>query len=224
LFVAFKAGENRGRHSHLDQGSFVLDALGQRWALDLGPDNPQLPGYHQRQGARWDYYRLRAEGHNTLVIDPGPGPDQDPGAAAQLGALRTFVQGASIGADLTAVYADRAQRVWRWLALLDGAQLLLHDEVVTVRPATVHWAMHTAAVIEAQRDDGRTLVLRQGDARLELKLLAPAEGRFSVREAGPGPGSPDPPGQQRNTGIRKLTVELSGVTEVTIEVRFTPLA
>ena len=30
---------------HLDLGTFVLDALGQRWAGDLGPDDYDLPGY-----------------------------------------------------------------------------------------------------------------------------------------------------------------------------------
>ena len=76
LFVGFKAGDNKANHSHLDLGSFVFDAAGARWAMDLGADDYNLPGYFGKQ--RWDYYRLRAEGQNTLVINPGPGPDQDP--------------------------------------------------------------------------------------------------------------------------------------------------
>ena len=83
VFVGIKAGSNAINHQHLDIGSFVLDALGQRWAVDLGGDDYNLPGYFGRQ--RYDYYRLRAEGHNTLVIDPGgrsgpgtEGRDADP--------------------------------------------------------------------------------------------------------------------------------------------------
>ena len=45
MFVGIKAGTNRVNHSHLDLGTFVLDALGQRWAVDLGGDNYNLPGY-----------------------------------------------------------------------------------------------------------------------------------------------------------------------------------
>ena len=45
LFLAAKGGLNRGYHSHLDLGSFVLDAFGQRWAEDLGPEDYGLPGY-----------------------------------------------------------------------------------------------------------------------------------------------------------------------------------
>ena len=68
-FMGFKAGEMGASHGNLDAGSFVLDALGTRWAVDLGGDDYALPGYFGSQ--RWTYYRLRAEGHNTLVINPG---------------------------------------------------------------------------------------------------------------------------------------------------------
>ena len=78
LFVGFKAGDNKANHSHLDLGSFVFDAAGARWAMDLGADDYNLPGYFGAQ--RWNYYRLRAEGQNTLVINPDRGPDQDPAA------------------------------------------------------------------------------------------------------------------------------------------------
>jgi hypothetical protein len=41
IFVGLKAGENDVHHNHLDLASFVLDADGQRWAADLGPDVSQ---------------------------------------------------------------------------------------------------------------------------------------------------------------------------------------
>jgi len=69
VFVGFKAGDNKANHSNLDLGTFILDALGTRWALDLGADNYNMPGYFGKQ--RWTYYRMRAESHNTLVLNPG---------------------------------------------------------------------------------------------------------------------------------------------------------
>ena len=36
IFAGFKGGDNRANHSHLDLGSFVLDAAGQRWAPGPG--------------------------------------------------------------------------------------------------------------------------------------------------------------------------------------------
>src|SRR4030042_85485 len=79
-FVGFKAGDNKANHSNLDLGSFVLDAYGKRFIMDLGADNYNAPGYFSTgaNGPRWNYYRMRAEGHNTLVINPGTKADQDP--------------------------------------------------------------------------------------------------------------------------------------------------
>ncbi|MBI4796843.1 MAG: heparinase II/III family protein, partial [Deltaproteobacteria bacterium] len=141
VFVGFKGGDNRAAHSHLDLGSFVLDAQGVRWALDLGGDDYNLPGYFERD--RWNYYRLRAEGHNTLVINPGPGPDQDPDAAA---AIIRFLSGPDRSlaiVDLTPAYARQAKRVWRGLALLNRQQVLVQDEILAEKPAEYWWAMHT---------------------------------------------------------------------------------
>src|SRR5436309_518423 len=36
LYVGFKGGDNTAGHAHADLGTFVLDALGRRWAIDFG--------------------------------------------------------------------------------------------------------------------------------------------------------------------------------------------
>ncbi|WP_199701287.1 hypothetical protein [Jiangella rhizosphaerae] len=38
-FFGFKAGDNASSHADLDLGTFVLDALGTRWAAELGPES-----------------------------------------------------------------------------------------------------------------------------------------------------------------------------------------
>lgn len=45
LYVAIKAGVNSGHQTHndLDGGDFVLDAMGQRWAGELGSANYNAP-------------------------------------------------------------------------------------------------------------------------------------------------------------------------------------
>lgn len=40
LYVAFKGGRATVNHGDMDAGSFVLDALGERWICDLGWDEP----------------------------------------------------------------------------------------------------------------------------------------------------------------------------------------
>ncbi len=220
LFVGFKAGDNKANHSHLDLGSFVFDALGWRWAVDLGAENYNLPGYFGK--ARWTYYRLRAEGQNALVLNPGAGPDQEPSAAARLERFESNSAQAFAIADLTPAYAKHARSVRRGVALLDRQHLLVQDEVRADALVDAWWFMHTPAEIEIA-SDGRVATLKQGHAALRAELLSPANATFEARPAEPLPGSPNPERQNPNEGIRKLTVHATNAREMRISVRLTPL-
>ncbi|MBC7369431.1 MAG: heparinase II/III family protein, partial [Undibacterium sp.] len=105
LFLGFKAGGNAVNHSHLDLGSFVLDADGVRWAQDLGPDGYNLPAYFGAQ--RWAYFRLNNFSHNTLT--PGTAL-QAPKAEAPIVAFTTTPSRAYAVADLTAAYPTSAKK------------------------------------------------------------------------------------------------------------------
>jgi hypothetical protein len=220
VFVGIQAGSNQVNHNHLDLGSLVLDALGQRFAVDLGADDYNLPGYFG--GQRYQYYRLRAEGHNTLVINPGKEPDQDLKAEARIARFVSGDDRAFAIADLTAGYARHAQRVERGVALLQRRQVLIQDEVDAQEPVDLWWFLHTEAAIRPS-DDGRQAVLELGKAKLSARLLAPAGARFEVRPAEPLPSSPNPLGQRRNDKVRKLTVHLSRATTVRLAILLTPL-
>jgi hypothetical protein len=219
-FIGFKAGDNKANHSHLDLGTFVLDALGERWAEDIGSDDYNLPGYFG--GKRWDYYRLRAEGHNTLVINPGKGADQDPKAAARLLRFVSRPESAFAIADLTPAYAVNAQHAERGLRLLDRRSVLVQDEVQTSKPADVWWFMHTDAKIKVGAD-GRTAELQIGSKRLQAKLLSPEKASFEVMTAQPLPTSPTSTQQAKNKGFSKLTVHLTGVSDSRLAVLLEPV-
>jgi hypothetical protein len=215
-FVGIQAGSNLVNHNHLDLGSFVLDAFGQRWALDLGGDDYNLPGYFG--GKRYDYYRLRAEGHNTLVINPGAGPDQDPRATVRIARFETRPERAFAIAELTPAYAPHARRAQRGVALVDRGRVLMQDEV-DAEGADVWWCMHTRAEIHVD-DAGRSATLTLGKQRLRAQLLAPADARFEVCDARPMASSPDPKGQNTNEKIRKLTVHVGKVDRLQLAVLF----
>ena len=220
IFVGFKAGDNRAGHSHLDLGSFILEAQGVRWALDLGGDDYNLPGYFDRN--RWDYYRLRAEGHNTLVLNPGSGPDQDPEASAAIFRFRSGPDLSLAIADLTPAYARQAQRVWRGLSLVNRRQVLIQDEIQAEKPVEVLWALHTAAEVRLSPDN-RTAYLSLGGARLAARILSPPEAVFKLLPAQPGPLSPHPMGQAENRGVSKLAIHLQEVQDLRLAVELTPL-
>lgn len=220
LFVGIQAGSNLVNHNHLDLGSFVLDALGQRWAVDLGADDYNLPGFFG--GKRYTYYRLRAEGHNTLVLNPDKGPDQDPRATAKISRFVSEGPRAFAIADLTPAYAKSARRVHRGLAMLDRRYVLVQDELEADKPADVWWFLHTPAAVTVS-DDGRLATLRQGQATVQARLLMPAEARFTVQPAEPLPCSAHPERQGRNDNVRKLTVHLPATATLRLAVLLTPV-
>ncbi len=218
IFVGFKAGDNKANHSNLDTGTFVLEALGQRWAIDLGADDYNLPGYFGAQ--RWTYYRLRAEGHNTLVINPGRKPDQDPRAATAIARLAAAPGRSFAIADLTAAYKEWAASVARGVALIDNRAVLVQDEIELPAPGDIRWFMHTRAEI-AQTSGGATLSL--GGAALAVKIIEPAGAAFTVMDAVPLPEGPKPERQNENKGVRKLALALPGAARARIAIAFIPL-
>jgi hypothetical protein len=220
LFVGFKSGDNKANHSNLDLGSFVLDAMGVRWAVDLGSDNYNMPGYFGPQ--RWTYYRLRAEGHNTLVINPDAGVDQDPSAATTIARFESKPDRAFTITDLTPAYARHARKVQRGIAMLNRQQVLVQDEIQTAKAAEVWWFLHTAAKADVE-GDGSVATLTLGGKRMRASILSPKGALFTVMDAQPLPSSPHPTMQNKNSGIRKLAIHLSGVTDTRLAVQLAPV-
>jgi len=209
LYVGFRGGDNRANHSHLDLGNFVLDALGQRWALDLGRDDYNLPGYFGKQ--RWSYYRLRTEGHNTLTIS---GENQALTARAPLIAFRSTPERAFAVADLTAAYTPRLTQARRGLAVLNRSQVLVQDEIQAAQPVEVVWNFHTKAAIQVRGDRA---TLTQGQVLLEARILSPPHATFAVVSANP----PLPQAQQPQ--VSNLTIRLpEPVRQLRLVVLLTP--
>ena len=58
-------------HNDLDGGTFVFEAGGQRWGMDMGSGDYELKNYFsQNLKFRYGYYRKSTAGHNTLVRGP----------------------------------------------------------------------------------------------------------------------------------------------------------
>jgi hypothetical protein len=190
-YVGFKGGDAHAGHAHLDLGSFVLDAFGQRWAIDLGPDSYGLPGYF---GQRWTYYRQGTEGHNTLTIN---GENEDHDAKAPLTAAG---QDFAI-ANLDGAYKGKIQSWKRGVRLLDKQRVLVEDEVTPAGSVDVVWNFHTAATVEIP-PDGRSANLSQNGTTIKVQILSPLNCRLATANA------EMPPPQARNKGITNLVIRL----------------
>ena len=174
IYFAFKGGSSRASHGHLDLGSFILDAFGQRWAVDLGADSYGLPGYFGTQ--RWTYYRTRTEGHNTLTVDD---QNEDLKADASLTAFSNNPDRSFAIADLKTAYPKTLSDWQRGIQLLNHRQVLLQDEVTPRATANLVWNFHTRATISIA-DNGSQAILSQGDSHLRARILSPAGVRFKT--------------------------------------------
>lgn len=222
VFIGFKGGDNKTSHSNLDIGTFVIDALGVRWATELGKDDYNLPGYFN-QKQRWIYYRNRAEGQNTLVINPSLNPDQNIDAQSKITSFTLRRKKISAVADLTPAYYPQVNKARRAITLLrEKKQILLEDEIRANLPVNLLWFMHTQADIKID-SNGKTAILSQDGKRLSIQLLnSQAKYQFTVMDAQPLITSPNPQ-QGKNYQIKKLTIKLDKVKDERLTVLFTPL-
>ena len=212
LFVGFKGGEGGVSHGHMDLGSFVLDALGWRWALDLGMEEYEIRDFLLQSGRvkeRWEIYRLGTRSHNTLVIG---NTFQNPSARTTILRFASTPRDAFAIADLTEAY-PAARRVWRGIALLQRSQVLVQDEVHMEAPADVQWGMLTEAEIETK---GGEATLFQGGARLHARIVEPEGACFEVEGCDP----PEP--QKQQPGVRRLALRLDQMKRGRIVILLTP--
>ncbi len=211
VFVGVKGGTNRGGrgHAHLDLGSFVLDAGGMRWAIDLGRNDYNVPDYFGK--LRWTYYRTKTESHNTVQID---GADQDTFARAIIARHRFRPNFAFVQVDLSKTYPGRFKRFERGVALLNRKQVVVQDEFNATRPVEALWGMVTDGEVKLE---GQKAELRKGEWILAAEILTPAGARFDTVS------TQAPPGQTGNGNTRKLVIRLPGKTaDLRLAVALTP--
>jgi len=235
VYVAIKAGTLTGHQTHndLDCGDFVLDALGTRWAGELGSGDYNSPDYFlsdAQDSPRWQYYRKMTEGQNTILVNRS---NQDVLAAptVQHGSSDT-VQGSSTvftvplnstaywTTDMSSAYFD-ATSVKRGIRLLNARQqVLLQDEVDA--QGEVMWRMHTNATVNID-SSGTSATLTLDNQTMIVQILnAPSGAVFTTSPAVRFPTDPVPlEADQPNPGVTVLIIDLPAGS-YTLEVLFNP--
>ena len=202
LFVGIKGGDTGNLHSQLDLGSFILDAGGQRWAIELGAEEERAPGMANPadRARRYANYREGTPGQNVLVAG---GANQKLDAKALLTAtLSTPERGAAV-VDLKDAYAQEAKSYERGVMVVRGPKpyALLQDDVSFKGSQKVEWQMHTRATVAVE---GNKATLTQGGQTLTAVILSPEGASFTSMEA------PEQKEPLRSTkGINVLKVALN---------------
>ncbi|MBE1446532.1 heparinase II/III family protein [Paenibacillus sp. OAS669] len=228
-YVGFKAGTAIASHSHSDIGEFVFHANGEQWAIDPGKEDYNLKGYFEYDKERYTYYRLKPEGHNTIVLNPDQQFQQDQASMNQITRYESKPQGALAVADMQPAYARNADAAKRGIRFVDRKGLIVQDELRAKKPSAFWWFMNTKASIQVA-EDGKSALLSQNGKRLWVTMTfpkdasPPSQAKFQIMDARPLPESLNPKGQMPNNGIRKLAIKLDGVQDVRLAVELVPLA
>jgi hypothetical protein len=200
LFIGVQSGSHAVAHGHLDAGGFEFDALGVRWARDLGADDYGLHGYWAGHdgGRRWTYYRLHSRSHNLVTLD---GRDYDLGARGRIVGLQSRQDSASVVFELDGAWPGRAKWLRRGIAMVAArSAVLVQDELDLTRAAEVAWGMTTDAEIELVTD--QQAMLSMDGRRLEVQVLS-SDARFAVESA-----EREPP-ENENVGVRRLVARVA---------------
>jgi hypothetical protein len=221
FFAGLHGGNNNASHCDLDIGTFVIDALGERWAYDLGMDNYNIPGYFDFNGRRWTFYRKRAEGHNTLAVINGSNPDQKAAAFGEITEFDSRADGGYAVVDMRQALSQICSSARRGLMLYDNrSRAVVRDELNINAKSNLKWGMHTKAEGEVS-PDGKSVTLTLNGKELWIGLDTNVSGAvFTFAKAAP---SVAVAGQNTDNG-NKLSIDLSNaIGNVNIAVTFVPV-
>jgi hypothetical protein len=196
IFVGLKAGSPSVNHAHMDVGSFVMEADGVRWGIDLGMqdyeslESKKVDLWNNKQNSqRWQILRYNNYNHSTLTIDNALQLVKGSATIVSSSAKPAF-QNAIV--DLSSIYADKVAKATRGVAIVDKKYVVIRDELESLDIVTVRWSMVTSANVTLDKKsatltkDGKILLLQaSGKFPIEMKTWSTAP-KMDYDAANPG--------------------------------------
>lgn len=208
-FVGIKAGSANNGHGHMDIGSFVLEANGIRWAVDLGRDGYTLPRQHglgsdlflpAQESKRWAMFCNGSDSHNILRFN---GTNQWVDGKAEITPAKAKSMSPGYKIDLTPIYTGQMAAVQRGFHLRADKSVLIQDEWKSgERGASVSWQMITYANVELKKDE---IVLTQSGETMRLMVVVDEVAHLSVQEVDGLLNVWDKP----HPGLKRITIRLN---------------
>jgi hypothetical protein len=209
-FVAIKGGTPNNSHGHMDAGSFILEADGVRWAVDLGTESYDkmraakldLWNYSQNS-SRWTTFRVGPEGHNILRFD---GELQLITGKGEVKELTDKNGEMGNQADLTSLYSNKAKKVTRTVLLHPDHSVSIHDEWTIKEQSTdvtFQWLTKAKAT---KTGDG--LLLQQDAQSLKLTIEQPVSLKnvsVEIEDVSAAKSIQDSP----NPGLSRIVIKIS---------------
>ena len=171
IYLAVKGGTPSGNHAHMDIGSFVMDAMDVRWAMDFGMsdyNNLETNGVDlwnmSQTSERWDVFRLNNFAHNTLTLN---GNKQLVTGNVPVENLVNTPALKSAEMNLTPVYKNDLTKCIRTGTIVSNRYVEIKDLIQTgTKPLTIRWNLLTQAV--PQKVSNKIIRLNQATKNLYL--------------------------------------------------------
>ncbi len=211
IAVAVHAGDNAANHGHLDSGTVIVDSKDRRWFCDLGKDmlTYSVKGLKYN---RWQIYRMRAEGHNCIVINPDEKPDMEPSAYCRIVEFYSDTDFAEAVIDLTPAYKN-AKKLTRSVVLDKKKRTLkISDDISLTERSDIYCFWHTEAKAEIS---GKKAVLSSERKTVEVIFNEPV----GLMAAEPLESSPCIPEQADNKDFCKLFIKLKDKQNAKINLK-----
>lgn len=226
IFLGALGGRNTLSLCHMDKGTFIFDALGERWFLDLGKDNYNVADGYWAEDTRRRLYRIRTEGHNCLNINPSPDEfGQEKNQTAKVIRHESADRGSIAVYDLKDVYGTKTSSYNRGFYMCDDRDaVIVQDELTLTAKSDLYWFLHTKADIEIS-SDGKTAAFRQNGKEVRVEFYTDlTDWKLEVMDAEPLSEQTKVVGEYARDGIRKLAlVSHNASGNVTISAKIIPV-
>lgn len=153
-------------HAHADQNAFALEAFGEALAIASGY-YPYFNSPHHHQWTR------QTKAANTITLQGGRGQiAHSIAAAGQILAFATTSQYDYALGDASTAYGKQLRRFYRHLLHVRPGVFVIIDELAAHEPTRFEWRLHSLEKMQIEAEN-QQVVLRRGQARMEVSFLEP---------------------------------------------------
>ena len=218
-------GTTTGFHQQDDCGTFVLDLLGERWAYDLGMSDYLLQNTGKYKGEQ--LYRVRAEGHNMIVLNPQNYTDAElvtkSNVYAPITEAKSSEYGGYVYTDMSEVYSREANSMKIGYYIDDNISSVTYRNEFNVDKETdVMWSLHTKANITIDND---AVYLSQNGKTVKIELLCKngTDIKWSDNDPVRLPVSSQPAEETQDKAMRKLMLTYkAGAGDNVLAIKISP--
>jgi hypothetical protein len=222
IYVGLKAGSPMMNHGHMDAGSFIMEAGGERWAMDFGMqdynslETAGVDLWNMSQNSqRWQVYRYNNFVHNTLTVNDSlqvvRGYSVISSCSDSTGMMNAIT-------DISWIYRNVLKKAVRGIAIVDNKYVMVRDEIETSdKQARVRWNMLTSAGVSLVGKDAAELV--KNGKKLIVRIKSPAGAEIKTAETLP-PHSYDAPNP--GTTLVRLEIEIPAYSAEELVVLLLP--